>query len=149
MSERNTKLVLDMDEMTESFYADSVVLGIMTSLKDYRFCWQVNQLTLQNFKANNDLEIRRRRKGRDYVFTIYEHYDSSKNISHFLYNNQNDGEYLLSELKHLDFIWLMKGDGVCPQAKEETIQYIREINSVQLVLELAYDKIKNKEFLLL
>jgi hypothetical protein len=61
--------------------------------------------------------------------------------------NQFDGEYLLPEFKHLDFLWLMKGDEVSDDSLQETIQTIKAINSVQLVLELTNEKIKNKEHL--
>ena len=46
-------------------------------------------------------------------------------------------EYLLPEFKHLDFLWLMKGDEVCDEAMQETIQTIRSIPQVQLVAELT------------
>ena len=68
-------------------------------------------------------------------------------LSHYVYNNQFDGEYLLPEFKHLDFLWLMKGDEVSDESLLETIQTIKAINSVQLVLELTNEKIKNKEHL--
>ena len=39
----------------------------------------------------------------------------------------------------------MKGDEVCEEALQETIQTIRSIPQVQLVAELTADKINNKE----
>ena len=41
----------------------------------------------------------------------------------------------------------MKGDEVSDESLQETIQTIRTINSVQLVLELTNEKITNKEHL--
>jgi hypothetical protein len=41
----------------------------------------------------------------------------------------------------------MKGDEVSDDSLQETIQTIRSINSVQLVVELTNEKIKNKEHL--
>jgi hypothetical protein len=41
----------------------------------------------------------------------------------------------------------MKGDAVSDSALEETMQIIRSINSVQLVVELTNEKIKHKEHL--
>ena len=66
-------------------------------------------------------------------------------LEHYIYNNQFDGEYLLPEFKHLDFLWLMKGDEVNDETMQQTIQIIRSINSVQLVAELSIDQVKNKE----
>jgi hypothetical protein len=76
---------------------------------------------------------------------VYEFSEPTRFLSHYVYNNQFDGEYLLPEFRHLDFLWLMKGDEVCEEAMQETIQTIRTIPSVQLVAELKVEKISNKE----
>ncbi|MFY8046089.1 MAG: IPExxxVDY family protein, partial [Chitinophagaceae bacterium] len=59
-----------------------------------------------------------------------------------------DGEYLLPEFKHLDFLWLMKGDVISEETVQAMIQSVRQINGVQLVMELSQDKIKNKGHLI-
>ena len=64
---------------------------------------------------------------------------------HYLYNNHHDGEYLLPEFKHLDFLWLFKGDRVPDREVQEKINMIREITPVQLVVELTNENIKHKE----
>jgi hypothetical protein len=65
-----------------------------------------------------------------------------------LYNNQFDGEYLLPEFKHLDFLWLMKGDYVSDETVKNLVDSIRHINGIQLVIELTNEKIKNKQHLI-
>jgi hypothetical protein len=70
-------------------------------------------------------------------------------LEHYIYNNQFDGEYLLPEFKHLDFLWLLKGDTVSDEMLQEKMGNLRSLNGVQLVLELTYEKIKNKEHLIL
>jgi hypothetical protein len=64
-----------------------------------------------------------------------------------VYNNRFDGEYLLPEFRHLDFLWLMKGDIVNEETLQQTVNYIKTINGVQLVVELTNEKIRNKEHL--
>ncbi|MBM3415019.1 MAG: IPExxxVDY family protein [Bacteroidetes bacterium] len=145
MAERGNKLVLDNHELTESFFEDTRVLGIMAPVKDYQFCWQINSSTGLDFRLNQELEIKLIRKKREYFFSIYEYNEPNKFLSHYIYNNQFDGEYLLPEFKHLDFLWLMKGDEASDETIQEAIQTIRSIPSVQLVAELTADKISNKE----
>jgi hypothetical protein len=139
-----TKLVLDTKELTEGFFDDTRLLGIMAPVKDYQFCWYLNSATGLNFRINNDLEIQLTKKKRNYFFAVYEYTEPMRFLSHYVYNNQFDGEFLLPEFKHLDFLWLMKGDEVSNESLQETIQTIKEINSVQLVFELTNEKIKNK-----
>jgi hypothetical protein len=141
------KLKIDNEALAEEFFEDAALLGIVAPIKDYQFSWQLNQLLGLGFRVNNDIEIQLTKKQRKYFFSIYEYAVPAISLTHYLYNNQNDGEYLLPEFKHLDFLWLMKGDEVSDESLQETIQTIKAINSVQLVLELTNEKIKNKEHL--
>jgi hypothetical protein len=141
------KLVLDHREMTDSFFEDTRLLGIMAPMKDYLFCWQLNQLMGIDFRINNEIEIQLKRKSRDYFFTVYEYPQPNSSLVHYLYNNQYDGEYLLPEFRHLDFLWLFKGDPVSETEMEDVLNAIRSIKGVQLVVELTNEQIRNKEHL--
>ena len=146
MADRS-KLILDTKEMTEEFFSDTRLLGIMAPVKDYQFCWHLNSSIGLDFRLNNDIEIKLIKKRRTYFFSVYEYGEPARVLFHYVYNNQFDGEYLLPEFKHFDFLWLMKGDEVSDESLQETIQTIRLINSVQLVTELTNEKVKNKEHL--
>lgn len=141
------KLVLDNKDLTDDFFEDTRLLGIMAPVKDYQFCWQLNNLLDIDFRINNDIEIQLTKKKRNYFFAVYDFHESTASLSHYLYNNQFDGEYLLPEFRHLDFLWLMKGDYVPDALLQEYIGAIRKLSPVQLVVELTNEKIKNKEHL--
>ena len=51
------KLVLDTKDLTDGFFEETKLLGIMAPLKDYQFCWQLNKLLGIDFRINNELEI--------------------------------------------------------------------------------------------
>jgi hypothetical protein len=142
------KLVLDNKNVAEDFFSDTRLLGIMTALKDYQLCWQLNSILAMDFRINNDIEIQLTKKERNYFFAVYEFTEPTGSLSHYVYNNRFDGEYLLPEFKHLDFLWLMKGDVVAKESLLETINSIKEINGVQLVVELTDEKIRNREHLI-
>jgi hypothetical protein len=142
------KLKLDVDEMAEDFFEDTRLLGIMAPIKDYQFCWQVNHHFRFNFRLNNEIEIQLYKKRRNYFFTVYEYQEPHHSLIHYLYNNKYDGEYLLPEFKHIDFLWLFKGDMVADAAVSETIKGLRNIHGVQLVNELTNEHIKNKGHLI-
>jgi len=141
------KLVLDNKNLTEDFFEDTRLLGIMAPIKDYQLCWHLNSLMGMDFRINNDIEIQLTKKKRNYFFAVYEFCVPTGSLFHYVYNNRFDGEYLLPEFKHLDFLWLMKGDIVSEETLHQTIDSIREINGVQLVVELTNEKIRNKEHL--
>ncbi|MES1198003.1 MAG: IPExxxVDY family protein [Chitinophagaceae bacterium] len=147
MADRGTKLLLNTKELTDDFFEDTRLLGIMSAVKDYQFCWYLNNTMGMDFRTNNDIEIQLTKKKRNYFFAVYEYCEPTGSLSHFIYNNQFDGEYLLPEFRHLDFLWLMKGDEVKDEALQQMIASLRTINGIQLVVELTNEKIKNKEHL--
>ena len=142
------KLVLDTKDLTDGFFEETKLLGIMAPVKNYQFCWQLNRLLGIDFRVNSELEIQLSKKHRNYFFAVYEYPEPTSCLTHYLYNNQFDGEYLLPEFKHLDFLWLLKGDYVPDSDLQELVQSIRGINGVQLVVELTNEKIRNKEHLI-
>jgi hypothetical protein len=142
------KLKIDNETIAQEFFEDAALLGIVAPIKDYQFCWQLNQILGVNFRVNNDFEIQLTKKQRKYFFSIYEYTVPSTCIVHYLYNNQFDGEYLLPEFKHLDFLWLIKGDVLPAEELKALMQSIRSLPGVQLVNEMTNEKIKNKQHLI-
>ena len=147
MSERSLKLSINNHDLAEAFFEDTRLLGIMAPVKDYQFCWQLNNLLGMDFRINHEIEIRLNKKKREYYFSVFEFREPTGSLSHYLYNNQFDGEYLLPEFKHLDFLWLMRDDIVRDEELQVFIDSIRRISGVQLVAELTNERIKNKEHL--
>ena len=142
------KLVLDPREMTDCFFAETRLLGIMAPIKDYQFCWQLNHKLGIDFRINNELEIQLTKKKRNYFFAVYQYFEPYNSVEHYLYNNQFDGEYLLPEFRHLDYLWLLKGDDAEDTQLDHLVHSIKQIRGVQLVTELNNEKIRNKEHLI-
>lgn len=142
------KLKLDLDDLTDDFFEETQLFGLVAPVKDYQFCRHLNHLLGFDFRVNNEIEIQLYKKNRNYYFSIYEFKQPNSSLSHFLYNNQFDGEYLLPEFKHLDYLWLLKGDVVSSEFLQNLMTDVRSITGVQLVVELTGEKIKNKGHLI-
>ena len=142
------KLVLDTKDLTDGFFEETKLLGIMAPIKDYQFCWHLNNLLGIDFRINNELEIQLKKKERNYFFAVYEYQIPAITVCHYLYNNQFDGEYLLPEFKHLDFLWMIKGELIADDELKALILSIRAIAGVQLISEMSSDKIRNKQHLI-
>jgi hypothetical protein len=145
MAKKGAKLVIDNDELTQEFFEDARLIGIVAPLKGYQFCGGLNDTLRVKFKLSNDIGIELKKKGRDYFFDVYEYHEPTGSLSYFIYSNKAEGEFLLPEFKHLDYLILMKGDSVSNEALQQLISIIRVINGVQLVVELTNEKIRNKE----
>jgi hypothetical protein len=138
------KLKLNTDGIEEDFFSGTHLLGIMTPAKNYRFIWQVNSITGFDFRLNTDVEIQLKRKGRNYFFSIYQFCQTECELEHFIYYNQFEGEYLLPEFKHLDFLWLMRGNVITDGDFINVQNKLKAIEGTQLVTEITQEKIKNK-----
>jgi hypothetical protein len=142
------KLKLNIDDLTDGFFEDTRLIGIVAPIKDYQLVWQLNKRLRFDFRTSHELEIQLTRKQRQYFFCIYEYQEPGNALGHFLYNNQFEGEYLLPEFKHLDFLWLQKGDTVSDDSITDLMSSVRSVPGIQLVMELAQEKIKNKGHLI-
>ena len=140
------KLILDNESITDDFFSDTRLIGIMAPIKNYQFCWQLNNLLGFNFRLDTEIDKQLRRKNRQYFFSVYQH-EENNFLKYYLFHNHCDGEYLLPEFKHMDFLLLMKGDYVDEDKCGHIISTIKSIASVQMVAELTNEKIKNKEHL--
>lgn len=143
------KLKIDNESIAQEFFENSFLMGIAAPVKDYLFSWHINQKLGYHFRINNGLEIQLCKKKRNYFFSVYEFLEPGCGIVHYLYNNRNDGEYLLPEFKNLDFLWLVKGEELDKQELQNLLQSVKQIPSVQLVNEMTKGKIQHKQHLIL
>ena len=140
------KLILDNEAIAEEFFSDTRLIGIMAPVKNYQFCWQLNNLLGYHFRLNTEIDKQLRKKNRQYFFSVYQH-DENTFLKYYLFHNHCDGEYLLPEFKHLDFLLLLKGDYVDDEKCGTIIASIKSISIVQMAAELTNEKIRHKEHL--
>ena len=145
MAKKAPKFVIDNKELTQEFFEDARLIGVVAPLKGYQFCGGLNETMRMRFRLSKDIGIELKKKIRDYFFDVYEYHEPTGSLSYFIYSNKSEGEFLLPEFKHLDYLLLMKGDSVSNEVLQQLISVIKVINGVQLVIELTNEKIKNKE----
>ncbi|MBK8710689.1 MAG: IPExxxVDY family protein [Niastella sp.] len=143
------KLKIDKASLVESFFEYTCILGIVAPVKDYLLIWNINQVLGFNMYINHSLEVQLHKKGRDYFFSVYEYKVPGTGIVHSLYNNHDDGEYLLPEFRHLDFVWLISGECTEDLDSGSLQSALKVLPSVQLVNEIPFEKIKNRENLII
>jgi hypothetical protein len=144
-----TKFRLVTHAAVDDFFQDARLLGITSRTKEYQLCWEVNRTLGFQFKMNNELEVMLLKKKKKCFFTVYECQESMRFTVHYLYSNHYKGEYLLPELKHIDYIWLVKGNYYSDEEIRWLIEGIRKIAHVQLVTILRPGELKSRENLIL
>jgi hypothetical protein len=138
------KLKLDQDQLLEDFFESTFLIGIVSSARDYQLCWQINNHMHYNFRVNNSLEINLSKHQRAFYFSVFDYEEPTKSVSHYFYNNHCKAEFLLPELKNIDYLWLIKGDFYQQQDVKKLIDQLRRVELVQLVSLLDIRDIKNK-----
>ena len=81
---------------------------------------------------------------RTYSFTVYEYSDPLSLDQYQLFTNKNDGEFLLPELQHLDYIWLFKGVNGNLHNFQKIQSLLKNIPGVQMVVDIDQSRIKSK-----
>ena len=142
------KLKLDNDILAANFFDECRLLGIVAPMKDYKFIWYINNMLGMNMRLNINLEIPMIKKDRRYYFSVYEYEVPGSALTHYMYSNQYDGEYLLPEFKHLDFLWLTKFEYLDDHNFSKLLESVRKLPAVQWVSEMTNEKIKNKQHLI-
>ena len=142
------KLILDINGIEDNFFTGARLLAIMSLIKNYRFSWLINANLNFDFRLNTDIEVQLKKKGRNYFFEVYQYCDTDCETEHYIYHNQFEGEYLLPEFKHFDFLWLVKADIFNEENFVLLQQNLKKIDSIQLVTELTQEKIRHKSNLI-
>ncbi len=143
------KYKLNNDALSEAFFEDTCLLGIVAPIEDYHFCNLIKDGLGLDFRNDITSEIAFNKRTRSYFFSVFKYMEPNSSVVHYIYANKCDGDHLLPEFKHLDFVWLIyMGEGMAYPI-QELMQAVKNIKAVQLITELTNEKIKNKEHLVL
>jgi hypothetical protein len=132
------------ESASPDFFEGSYILGIVSTLKNYLFCWHIQHHLNIYFGTSEDMQINLVKNQRTYSFTVYEYSDPLSLDQYQLFTNKNDGEFLLPELQHLDYIWLFKGVNGNLQNIQKIQYLLKNIPGVQMVVDIDQSRIKSK-----
>ena len=140
------KLILDMDAMEENFFADTALIGIVSSLPSHRFCAILNRQLDTDFKRNpkSDPLIS---KDEEYYFHFYEYILPLNGGRYAIYQLRNGKEVLLPEVKQLDYLMLVECAGPDTEA-DKLLSLLRNMRDIQLAQIIPADRLKNSSHLL-
>ena len=144
------KLKLTNDDLADEFFQNVNLIGIVSTLKGYKFCWTLNHYLSIDFRLHPDVEVQLEKHRLFYYFNIYSYIDLDNNIQHMLYENESKGEFLVPEFKNLDYIWLLRfEDDSIQYEKEALLDRLRQLDIIQMASFISLDNIKSKENLII
>jgi len=144
----SAKMTLNVAAMQEEFFSDTALIGIVSALPAYRFCWMMNEKFDMNFvrDAESDICIHDAQK-QEHYFSIYKYCAPLNGNKYLIYKLKHDKESLLPEVKQLDYLWMIQSNTPEHDAGEIT-NYLRDIPDVQLAQVIMPDRLKNLSHLI-
>ena len=134
---RKTKLVVDHE-------LGASIIGLVTTLKDYKLAWNLNQVFKINLVMQPPLEIKFL-KGADLAITNYlfqtefQQFRLLKNRGHAA-----DSGYLIPELANFDFFLMIVGEEeIMPD--EPVVAQLHTVKGIDYFQLIDVEKLKSKD----
>ena len=134
--------------MQEEFFSGTALIGIVSALPAYRFCWLMNERFDMNFvrDADSDICIQDQQQNEHY-FSIYKYCAPLNGNKYLIYQLKHDKESLLPEVKQLDYLWMIQSNSPEHDATE-IANHLRNIPDVQLAQVIIPERLKNLSHLI-
>lgn len=143
-----SKMTLNIAAMQEEFFADTALIGIVSALPAYRFCWLLNQRFDLNLVRDPESDIcLQDSQDNEHFFPIYKYCAPMNGNRYLIYRLKTDKESLMPEIRQLDYLWMIQSN--TPESDAAAItQSLRDISDIQLAQVLSPDKLRNLSYLL-
>ncbi|MBP6730883.1 MAG: IPExxxVDY family protein [Chitinophagales bacterium] len=131
-------------KITNELNTDYKLVGIASSLKEYKLCYHLNLLLNCDFKKLTDLVFEPTDRSRKIQFSVFKGCDEHDKNQFIVFSNKNLNEVLLPEISNFDYILQLHGKFE-PDELKEVIDGIKEFPQVIMTAEIPIKKIKSKE----
>ena len=128
------------------FEFDFDVFGIVSTYKDYKLAWNINNSLHVSLQKENDITIK-------FV-------DSELVVSHFKYNTESselqllrnksyelsggENQYLIPEMAQIDYFVLVQGE-IYGYTESEMQSNLKKTDGIEFVMKLDVEKLKSRE----
>lgn len=132
--------------LEEDFDYDFLLLGVVSQEVFHRLVWQINQaLGFQFFHAGELAFYENEKQISGY--TKFEYVDEINHLDFILFENKDNSNYLIPELRTMDYFMMIKGALDFVDTKE-FVENLKPIDTIQLITEIEHHKLKSKQNLI-
>ncbi len=121
--------------------------GIVTTIRDFQACWEINHRLKINLQRKDDLEILNAAKGRQLFFGLFSCRDRYCQGTFHMVANKYLNEYLIPEMKEIDFFLQYN----CESSDDELRELhsgLRSIARFALIVKIDPYKLKSRHQLI-
>ena len=99
------KKILPLDfDLTEEFQA----IAISSHLRDFRLCWNLNNILQANFKKFEDMPFASKKSPLE-KYSFYFYYNPDQRCYYYLLANKKNKSLILEKIPQADYILLIRG----------------------------------------
>ena len=133
--------------MHVDFDFDFELVSIVSSVRDYRLCHQINRELHFDLIRKNDLEITNDKKRSQSKFSLFIYEDEINFLQYFFINNKCSGSNLIPEMRQVDYFLMIRGDAA-GLVKYDIMQQLKGLDSIQALFEIDPKSLKSKKYLI-
>jgi len=129
------------------FDFDFELVSLISPLRDYRLCHQINRHLHLDFVRRNDLEITSEKKRSQSQFPVFTYEDEVNFLQYFFIGNKCAGANLIPEMRQVDYFLMMRGDAA-GIVKTDIMHRLKELSDIQTLFEVDPKSLKSKNNLI-
>ncbi|HWB64269.1 MAG TPA: IPExxxVDY family protein [Chitinophagales bacterium] len=131
-------------KIKNEFDTDYQLVGVASTLKEYKLCHHLNTLLGCDFKKLDELVFEPKDRSRTITFSVFKAHDEETNNDFVVFTNRNLGEFLLPEVNNFDYIIQVNGKYTKEQMKD-LLGGIKNFSGVLMCAPIPLRKIKSRE----
>jgi hypothetical protein len=124
--------------------SDYVLVGISSSLKEYKLCYHLNTLLACDFKKLKDLIFEPTDRSRKIQFSVFKAGEEDDKNQFIVFTNKNLQDVLLPEISNFDYLVQILGKYE-EESVKALVEGIRQFPEVMMTAEIPLKKIRSKE----
>jgi hypothetical protein len=133
------KKILSIEyDLTEEYQA----IAISSHLKDFRLCWNLNNILKADFRKNEDLEFASKKNSVE-KYSFYYHNDQDHRWYYYLISNKKNNSFILEKTPQADYLLLIKGN-LQQQIILDIIQNLKKTTNILTAFLIDMTKIQKE-----
>ena len=121
-----------------------ILFGLVTIESDLKLSWVLNQtFGIQLSRSEN--AVLTSKTGQDVEFSLYRYENENIHLRYSLLANKSDRASFFDELKNIDYLFILKGDGLENEFEKQIQTKLRQIPNITATILISQATLKRKE----
>ena len=121
-----------------------ILFGLVTIESDLKLSWVLNQtFGIQLSRSENAVIVGK--TGQNIEFSLYRCENENNHLRYSLLANKSDRSSYFDELKNIDFLFILKGEGLDHELEKQIQIILRQIQNITATILISPTTLKRKE----